>query len=181
MNNVLKGLIYGIIALLASCGPFGTGSYFRRGVKSYRGDGTIRDTSRAAVFFASRGFRIDLPNFPIDRPYEHTFRIAGIPVINDTQAGVFLELPPGMSSTVAGKSRATFEMAIFNKNGIQITHVKGPLNSYIWSGTSLYDSEHSWFKPDEDESYKMYVRFSPGSGLGKGFAHVYIKCHVGGL
>jgi len=169
------------MALLASCGPFGTGSYFRKGISIYTGDGTIRDTSQPTPFFGTRAFRIDLPHFRFDHPFEHTFSLTGVPVINHTPAEIYFEVPSGLTSSEARRTNATIEITILNKNGIVLTHVKGPLNSFIGSGRSIYVIRHSWFQPIEKESYRMQVKFSPGSGRFEGYAHAYIECRIGGL
>jgi len=180
MQHSIRILVCGAGLLLASCTSFRTGSYFSAGVHSYVGDGVIRDTSQPAVFFATRGYRIDLPGFRIDRPYEHSYLLKGIPVIDDTSAGIFFEVPQGLTSESTEKTGASFEANLVDKKGERIARFGGPLNSLIWSGNSLYDLEGSFFQPKHNEEYRLHVRFYPGSGVGEGLGHIYVRCAIGG-
>ena len=185
MQNFIRFLACGAILFQVSCTSFGTGSYFKTGISSYSGDGTILDTSQPAVFFATRGYRIDLPEFRIDRPYEHTYQLKGIPVINDTFATIYFELPQGLTSASTSATEASFDFNLVDRKGSRITRFGGPLNTFIWSSSlrnpnSLYNLEGSLFQPKPDEEYRLHVRYHPGSGVGKGVGHVSLRCGIGG-
>lgn len=180
MRHHLEIPVCGVALLLASCTSFGNGSYFRKGVRTYAGEGEIRDTSQPALFFATSGYRIDLPEFPLDRRYEHSYVLKGIPVINNTAAQIFFDLPEGPTSASAGKAKARFEASLFDGEEHLITRFGGPLNSFIWSGSTLYQSEGFLFQPKLDEEYRLHVIFDPGKGIGEGHGRVYIRCAIGG-
>lgn len=180
MRYHLQMLVCGSGLALASCTSFGTGSYFRTGVRTYAGEGEIRDTSQPALFFATRGYRIDLPEFPLDRRLEHSYVLKGIPVINKTAAGIFFELPQGPTSASTGRAKASFHASLVDGEGRPISHFGGPLNSFTWSGSSLYQHEGSFFQPKSDEEYRLHVKFDPGNGIGEGHGRIYIQCAIGG-
>ena len=180
MRNHLPILVCGSGLVLASCTSFGTGSYFRTGVRTYSGEGEIRDTSQPALFFATRGYRIDLPELPLDRRYEHSYVLKGIPVINNTSAGIWFELPEGPTSDSTEKAKASFHASLVDGGGHLITRFGGPLNSFIWSGSSLYQLEGSFFQPKPTEEYRLHVKFDPGNGIGEGRGRISIQCAIGG-
>lgn len=116
----------------------------------------------------------------MDRPYEHSYVLNGIPVIADTFASIFFKVPQGLTAASAGKASASFEADLVDGKGNRVTRFGGPLNSFIWSGSSLYDLERSSFQPKHNEEYRLHVRYHPGSGVGEGFGHIYVRCAIGG-
>ncbi len=116
----------------------------------------------------------------MDSPYGHSYVLKGVPVIDGTFASIFFKVPQGLTVASAGKAGASFEADLVDGKGNRVTRFGGPLNSFIWSGYSLYDLERSNFQPKQNEEYKLHVRFSPGSGVGGGLGHVYVRCAIGG-
>ncbi len=175
-----KTISIGLLALLSGCTAFLSGTYFSTGIRGYSGDGEIVDVSERGGFFSTKGYRVVLPRFAINRAYAHTFRLEGLPTMEDRPISIHFAVPSSLTRLAAAKSGASIEMLLTTTAGREVTRIKRPLDDLVWSGSSLYDRDHSFFHPSPGEQYRLEVKFSPGSGLNAAEGFVYLSCLCGG-
>ncbi len=182
-------LVISIALLLSSCSPRGRGTFFTSGIRDYTGDGTIQDTSQRGGFFSTRCYMVRLPPFPLDRPYEHTFRLDGLPTIEGKPTEIAFFVPKKFSQTHAPNARSTIEFSLVTADGKQITSLNSTLGALIWSspanpinydGHALYKIDKSFFQPVAGERYRLRVTYSPELGAGSGEGYFYLWSGVGG-
>jgi hypothetical protein len=105
-------LAISIASLLSSCAPHGSGTYFTSGVRDYTGDGTIQDTSQRGGFFPTRCYMVTLPSFPLNRPYEHTFRLDGLPTIEGKPTEIAFFVPNSFSQSHTPNAHSRVEFSV---------------------------------------------------------------------
>ena len=94
------------------------GGCFRPSVQEYRGDGTIQDTSDNGGFLPVRSYMITLPSFPLDKPYDHTFRLDHVPTILHAQVEIVLFVPNSFSQTRSANARSVIAYSLETTDGI---------------------------------------------------------------
>jgi len=187
MNVPAHIIAIGAGLLACSCVSQRTGSYFTSGLRSYRGDGVIEDTSQRAILFGTRGYLVAMPRFQLDRPFDGTFRLGGLPIIEDKKTGVALIVPDTFSRERMPNTNSIIEYSVIDSQGKEITHVKSALGALIWSspihghlGSALYQLDTSFFQPASGASYRLHVTYSPEPGAGAGEGYFYLWSSVGG-
>lgn len=173
--------------LLTSCIRHGTGTYFTSGIRDYAGDGTIRDASQRGGGFRTRGYLVELPNFRLNRPYEHTFQLVGLPTIEGKRVEIAFLVPETFSQTHTANAHSTVEFSLSTTDGKQITSHKSTLGDLIWSspvhghsGYALYHLDRSFFQPVSTERYRLRITYSPAAGADSGEGYFYLWSAVGG-
>jgi hypothetical protein len=179
---VLRILITLIIAVtLSGC--------FRPRVQDYRGDGTIQDTSDNGGFLPVRSYMITLPSFPLDKPYDHTFRLDHIPTILHAEIEICFFVPNSFSQTRSANADSVITYSLETADGTQITSVKSPLGKLIWSspavpihydGYALYELDRSFFHAHSGQHYRLHVTYDPAPGADAADGHFYLWSGVGG-
>ena len=182
-------LAISIAGLLSWCAPHGHGTYFTSGIRDYVGDGTIQDTSQRGGFFSSRCYMVTLPSFPLNRPYERTFRLDGLPTIEGKPTEIAFFVPKNFPQIHTPNARSTIEFSLTTAEGKQVTSVNSNLGALIWSspahplsysGYALYQLDRSFFQPVAGERYRLHVTYSPASGADTGEGYFYLWSGVGG-
>ena len=186
---MIRILVIGIALLLSSCSPRGRGTFFTSGIRDYTGDGTIQDTSQGGGLFSTRCYMVRLPPFPLDRPYEHTFRLDGLPTIEGKPTEIAFFVPNSFSQTHAPNGHSTIEFSVTAADGKQITSLKSTLAALTWSspaqpihydGHALYEIDKSFFQPLAGERYQLHITYSPAPGAGSDEGYFYLWSGVGG-
>ena len=182
-------LAIGTALLLSSCVPFGRGTYFTTGIRGYSGDGNIQDTSQWFDFFPVRSFMVTLPSFPLDKPYEHTFRLDGLPTIEGHPTEIYFFVPSSFSKAHTPNADSRVEFSVTTAEGRRITTVRSTLGALTWSGppdpihysgSGLYQLDTSFFQPVAGEKYRLHVMYSPAPGADSSEGHFYLLNGVGG-
>ncbi|MEY2577039.1 MAG: hypothetical protein QOF80_2526 [Verrucomicrobiota bacterium] len=182
-------LVISIALLLNSCSPRGHGTFFTSGVRDYTGDGTIQDTSQGDGLFSTRCYMVRLPPFTLDRPYERTFSLDGLPTIEGKPTEIAFFVPNSFSQTHAPNARSTIEFSLSTADGKQITSLTSVLGALTWSspahpisydGHALYQIDKSFFQPVAGERYRLRVTYSPAPGAGSDEGYFYLWSGVGG-
>jgi hypothetical protein len=184
----MRNLLSIVLLLLAcSCTPRGSGTYFTSGIRAYKGDGVIEDTSQRGIVLGTRGHLIALPSFPLDKTYENTFRLDGLPTIDGARIEVALLVPETFSRDRAANTNSTVEFSVTGADGKEVIHLKSTLGGLIWSspvhghsGSALYQLDHSFFKPVPGEQYRLRVTYSPAPGVAGGEGYFYLWSGIGG-
>jgi hypothetical protein len=186
---VTRILVISIGLLLSSCAPRGRGTYFTSGIRDYTGDGRIQDTSQRGGFFPTRCYMVTLPSFPLNRPYEHTFRLDGLPTIEGKPTEIAFFAPNSFPQTHAPNARSTIEFSLSTADGRQITSLSSTLDALTWSspahpihydGNALYQLDKSFFQPVAGERYRLHVTYSPAPGAGSDEGYFYLWSGIGG-
>jgi hypothetical protein len=186
---VSRILVICIVVPLSACAPHRIGTYFTSGIRDYTGDGTIQDTSQRGSFFPTRSYMVSLPSFPLNRPYEHTFRLDGLPTIEGKPTQVAFFVPNSFSQARTPNARSTVELSITTADSKQVTSVSSTLGALIWSspahplhssGHAVYQLDTWFFQPVAGERYRLHVRYSPASGADSGDGYFYLRSGVGG-
>ena len=182
-------LAISIASLLSSCAPHGSGTYFTSGVRDYTGDGTIQDTSQRGGFFPTRSYMVTLPSFPLNRPYEHTFRLDGLPTIEGKPTEIAFFVPNSFSQAHTPNAHSSVEFSVTTADSRRVTSVSSTLGALIWSspphpihysGNALYQLDTSFFQPVAGERYRLHVTYSPAPGADSGEGYFYLWSGVGG-
>jgi hypothetical protein len=176
-----------LAVLTCSCSYQRGGTYFTSGIRGYKGDGTIEDTSQRSGFFNTRGYLVSLPRFSLDKPYKNTFRLDGLPTINGRSTEIVFLVPETFSRDRAANTNSVVEFSLVRADGTEVVHVRSALGALIWSGpvhgrsgSALYQFHESFFKPVPGEAYQLRVTYSPASGAAEGEGYFYLWCGVGG-
>lgn len=176
------------LSLLAcSCTPRGGGTFFTSGISAYKGDGVIEDTSQRAILFGTSGYLVALPHFPLDKPYENTFRLDGLPTIDGSRTEVVFLVPETFSRNRAANTNSIVEFSLVGKGRTDVIHVKSTLGSLIWSspvhghpGSALYHLDRSFFQAVPGELYRLHVTYSSAPGAAGGKGYFYLRSEIGG-
>ena len=188
-RTVSRILAITIAGLLTSCAPHGRGTYFTSGIRDYTGDGTIQDTSQRGGFFSTRSYMVTLPSFPLNKPYEHSFRLDGLPTIEGKPTEIAFFVPNSFSQTRTSNARSTITYSLSTAEGRRLTSVSSTLGALIWSspaqpihysGHALYQLDKSFFQPAAGERYHLHVSYSPAPDTDSGEGYFYLWSGVGG-
>ena len=114
-------LAIGLASCLAACGPVGCGTYFTSGIRGYTGDGTIEDTSQRDGILSTRGYLVALPSFPLDQPFDRTFRLDGLPTIEGHPAEIAFVVPNTFPQAHAANAGSIVEFALATADGTSLT------------------------------------------------------------
>jgi hypothetical protein len=132
---------------------------------------------------------VRLPPFPLDRPYEHTFNLDGLPTIEGHPTQIAFFVPNSFSRTHPPNARSTIELSVSTAGGKQITSLSSPLGALTWStpaqpvnydGHALYELDKSFFQPVAGERYRLHVKYSPAPGAASSEGFVYLWSGLGG-
>lgn len=180
-------LVISLTWLLCSCAPHGRGTYFTSGIRNYTGDGTIQDTSQRSGILQTRGYLVALPHFPLNRSYEHTFQLDGLPTIESKQIEIVFLVPETFSQTRTANAHSTVEFTLSTSDDKRVTNLNSTLRALIWSspvhdhsGYALYHLDRSFFQPVSGERYRLHVRYSPAPGADSGDGYFYLWSGIGG-
>lgn len=175
--------------MLSSCAPNGSGTYFTSGIRDYIGDGTIQDTSQRSGFFSTRSYMVIFPSFPLNRPYEHTFRLDGLPTIKGKPTEIAFFVPNTFSQVHTPNADSTVKFSVTTADGRRVTSVGSKLGALIWSspaypihysGNAIYQLDTSFFHPIAGERYRLHVTYSPAPGADSSEGFFYLRTGVGG-
>jgi hypothetical protein len=186
---ITRTLIISLAWSLSSCVPHGRGTYFTSGIRDYTGDGTIQDTSERDGFLQSRSYLVTLQHFPLNKPYEQTFRLGGLPTMEGKMSEIALFVPTTFSESNPVNARCTLEFSLSTADGKGLTNLKSKLGALTWSsppsaihyiGHAIYHREQSFFQPIPGQRYILHVKYSPVLGADGGEGYIYLWTGIGG-
>src|SRR3954469_14875262 len=172
----MKSTIYVLcIALLLTGCVYKTGALHRQ-IARYKGDGTIIDASIGAPpFFWEPGFRLVFPNFDPAQPYEHSYRLQGVPKTKYGASTIYVCFPGDWSpDAYIAKSNVTAVLCftVLGENGTVLKSQEIKFNTAIWShgagifGLWVYDRPNhkieNIFNFDPGKLYSLKIVYAPG-------------------
>jgi hypothetical protein len=157
--------------------------YLRNEVARYDGDGVIEDDSCWFFTYPLPGYFITFPLFDLDRPFDETYSISNLPVLDDVGVYLIVESENCFDDKKLQTLHAKIEFTLTDSKGEVALEVNSYLKDMSWmykhhgvvDGHRLYNLDTSFFTPIKHEIYKLHVQYFPDETLTHRKGYVFIK------
>lgn len=176
-----------LAVMISGCGRCGWGTYYRRGINGYSGDGKIYDVSQGSGFLGGRGYVIQFPTFDLGERHQAEFQLSHLPTLGNARAQISLLIEDPTVEERKGSLHAETTCLLKNSSGTVVAEFSQTLDTLIWSspvhgrrGHALYNLDRSFFRPQSNTRYTLTVFYSGEPQIKGTTGYFYIWCGCGG-
>ena len=178
MKNIIIVAIITLILLGGICCDGLKVASFKNEIARYDGEGEIHDISFRYLLCKIKGYEIEFPDFPLDKPISLSYNLSNLPILEESPY-IFFNVTAVKEKQDIGKITITVTGA---EGNILTQLTDANAKDLIWSSESgnqyfhLYHLDKSTFTPKRSEKYILKFKLVPNIKLNSGVGSVYIRC-----